>query len=117
MRAPTEETPLVEDARRREIALFRYALVRQAADDDLTPAQRGQLVRALAARDHQGPDGQRVRVGRSTLDRWIADYRRGGFDALVPARRAGKPLTAVEAEPVNAELPVIFNFSIGWRAC
>lgn len=86
----------MEDARRREIALFRYALIRQAADAELTPAQRGRLVRALAARDHQGPDGTRVRVGRSTLDRWIADYRRGGFDALVPARRAGKPLTAVE---------------------
>lgn len=86
----------MEDARRREIALFRYALIRQAADADLTPAQRGQLVRALTARDHQGPDGARVRVGRSTLDRWIVAYRDGGFDALVPARRAGKPLTAVE---------------------
>jgi putative transposase len=86
----------VEDARRREIALFRYALIRQAADDQLTCAQRGELVRALAARDHVGPDGTRVRVGRSTLDRWIAEYRRGGFDALVPARRQGKPLTAVE---------------------
>jgi putative transposase len=84
----------VEDARRREIALFRYALIRQAADDQLSNAERGRLVRALAARDHQGPDGARVRVGRSTLDRWIAAYRRGGFDALVPARRAGKPLTA-----------------------
>jgi putative transposase len=86
----------MEDARGREIALFRYALVRQAADDDLTPAERGRLVRDLAARDHVGPDGARVRVGRSTLDRWIRAYRTGGFDALVPAPRSRQPLTATE---------------------
>jgi putative transposase len=70
----------VEDARGREIALFRYALVRQAADAQLSTVERGRLVRALAGRDHQGPDGTRVRVGRSTLDRWIRAYRRGGFE-------------------------------------
>ena len=86
----------MEDAVGREIALFRYALVRQAADDELSPAQRGRLVRQLAGRDHVGPDGTRVRVGRSTLDRWIRAYRAGGFDALVPAPRARQPLTATE---------------------
>ena len=86
----------MEDARRREIALFRYALVRQAADDDLSCAERGRLVRDLAGRDHVGPDGGRVRVGRSTLDRWIRAYRRGGFDALVPVATAREPLTATE---------------------
>ena len=86
----------MEDARRREIALFRYALVRQAADADLSPTQRGRLVRDLAGRDHIGPDGARVRVGRSTLDRWVRAYRAGGFDALVPAVRARSSLTATE---------------------
>jgi putative transposase len=86
----------MEDGRRREIALFRYALVRQAADEELSPAERGRLVRDLAARDHIGPDGTRVRVGRSTLDRWVRAYRRGGFDTLVPAARARLPLTATE---------------------
>lgn len=86
----------MEDARRTEIALFRYALVRQAADAELSPPERGRLVRDLAARDHLGPDGARVRVGRSTLDRWIAAYRRGGYDALVPAARVRSPLTPTE---------------------
>jgi putative transposase len=46
--------------------------------------------RALAQREHLAPDGSRVRVTRTTLDRWIRAYREGGFDALVPApRRAG----------------------------
>lgn len=86
----------MEDEARREIALFRYALVRQAADEQLSPAERGRLVRDLAARDHQGPDGDRVRVGRSTLDRWIRAYRADGFDGLVPAPRVRSPLTPTE---------------------
>ncbi|MGH3922354.1 MAG: helix-turn-helix domain-containing protein, partial [Pseudonocardiaceae bacterium] len=53
-------------------------------------------MRDLAARDHLHPDGRRVRVGRSTLDRWIRGYRAGGFDALLPAQRRGVPRTDVE---------------------
>lgn len=86
----------MEDPRRREIALFRYALVRQPADGELSAAERGRLVRQLAARDHEGPQGQRVRVGRSTLDRWIRAYRAGGFEALVPAPSRRAPVTPLE---------------------
>ncbi len=81
------------DDRRRDVALFRYSLIREAADPALTKAERGQLVRALAARDHIGPTCERVRVARNTLDRWIRDWRAGGFEALVPATRAAEPTT------------------------
>jgi putative transposase len=53
----------------------------------LSKAQRGQLVAALADRDHLGPDGRLVRVSRTTLRRWIGAYRDGGFEALVPQPR------------------------------
>ena len=81
------------DDRRRDVALFRYSLIREAADPALTKAERGRLVRALAARDHTGPRGERVRVARNTLDRWIRDWRVGGFEALVPAARSAEPTT------------------------
>jgi putative transposase len=81
------------DDRRRDVALFRYSLIREAADSALTTAQRGRLVRAVAAREHTGPHGERVRVGRSTLDRWIRDWRAGGFEALVPSARTVEPTT------------------------
>jgi putative transposase len=81
------------DDRRRDVALFRYSLIREAADPALTKAERGRLVRAAAGRDHLGPTGERVRVARNTLDRWIRDWRAGGFEALVPAARASKPTT------------------------
>jgi len=81
-------------ARARDVALFRYGLIRAAADPGLSPRQRGALVRALAAGQHQEPGGQLVRVGRSTLDRWIRDWRAGGFDALVPGSRDVQPRTS-----------------------
>jgi len=65
--------------RARDVALFRYALVREAADPSLTIRQRGRLVRELAAMEHTGPRGERVRVSRASLDRWIRAWRAGGF--------------------------------------
>jgi putative transposase len=72
---------------RREVGLFRYALVRDAADPGLSKRERGRLVRVLAEREHVGPDGRLVRVARGTLDQWIRAYRHGGFEALVPQPR------------------------------
>ena len=77
----------------RDVGLFRYALIREAADPGLSHAQRGQLVRGLAEVEHVGPDGRRVRVSRVTLDRWIRTWRAGGFDALVPGPRGAVPRT------------------------
>lgn len=86
----------MDEQQRQMVALFRYALVRQATDEQLTPRQRGALVRDLAAQDHVGVDGQRVRVSRCTLDRWIAAWRRGGFEALKPAARNARSRTSAE---------------------
>ncbi len=77
----------MDEERRREIGVFRYALIRDAADAGLSKAERGRLVRAIADREHVGPDGRLVRVSRTTLGRWIRAYRHGGFEALVPQPR------------------------------
>lgn len=79
--------------RARDIALFRYALIRGPADAALTTRQRGRLVRELAAAEHTGPTGEQVRVSRVSLDRWIRAWRAGGFDALVPSARHAEPRT------------------------
>ena len=78
-----------EQTRKRaeDVALFRYALVREATDDKLSKRERGQLVRGLAELTHQGPGGTDLRVSRPTIDRWIRAYRAGGFAALSPTPR------------------------------
>jgi putative transposase len=79
--------------RAQTVALWRYSLVQEAMDERLTARERGLVVRRLAAREHAGPFGTRVRVSRKTLDRWIRARRGGGFDALVPAPRSCTPRT------------------------
>ena len=76
--------------------MFRYGLIREAADPGLSTRARGRLVRAVAAGEHLDPTGRRVRVSRDTLDRWIRAWRRGGFDALVPSPRQSAPRLPVE---------------------
>ena len=77
--------------RAEDIALFRYGLVRPAADPKLSKAERGALVRALVAQPHTGLGGEVVQVSRTTVDRWVRAYRKGGFAALRPGRAGSSP--------------------------
>jgi putative transposase len=92
----SDDEERVRAERARAIGLFRYSLIREAADQNLSTKQRGGLVRALAEREHEGPFGQPVRASRATIDRWIRDWRRGGFDALLPTPRRVEPRTPAD---------------------
>lgn len=90
--------------RARDVALFRYALIREPADASLTTRQRGVLVRQLADAEHTGPTGQKVQVSRESLDRWIRAWRAGGFDALIPSTRHALPRTPAAVLELAAAL-------------
>ena len=64
------------------LALRRYALIAEAANPRLTARERGQLVREVAARVHERPDGSPWVVSRTSLDRWLRWYRTQGFEGL-----------------------------------
>ena len=91
-----EQERKVRAERARAIGLFRYQLIREAADPAHSTKARGRLVRAIAAVEHVDPFGRRVRVSRQTLDRWIRDWRTGGFDALVLSPRQTSQRTPAE---------------------
>lgn len=82
--------------RAQRVALFRYQLICPALEEGLSTKARGRIVRAIAARAHQGPFGGQLRYSRDTLDRWIRRYRAGGFEALVPSVR--QPGTRIDTE-------------------
>ncbi|MER7577877.1 helix-turn-helix domain-containing protein [Streptomyces sp. NPDC126514] len=76
--------------------MFRYQLIREAADAALSPRQRGAMVRAIAAQVHTDPFGKPVKITRGTVDRWLKLWREGGFDALLPPTRQVTPRTPEE---------------------
>jgi putative transposase len=94
-----------------EIALHRWAVIAEAAGDRLTAAERGALVRQIAARAHTCPDGSARRYSRGTIDRWLRAWRAGGLDALKPSPRAdagavrAHPELFAEAAALRLELP------------
>ena len=90
--------------RRHTIALWRWALTEPAMDPALTSRQRGAVVRDLASREHQDPDGRRVSVSRRTIDRWVVARRDGGFEALVPSPRQCPPRLGNGTEELAAGL-------------
>ncbi len=94
----------VRAERARDVALFRYALIRQAADASLSTRARGALVRGLAGVEHTGPFGDKVVVSRSSLDRWIRAWRAGGFDALLPSAQHAEPATPARVLELAAAL-------------
>jgi putative transposase len=101
------EEERMED-KRQTTALFRYSLIRELADPELGPRQRGARIKALAATDHAF-DGQRVEVTGPSLRRWLRAWRQGGFQALVPAVRRQPNRTPAElleaAEVLKREAP------------
>jgi putative transposase len=94
-----------------QVALFRFRVIAEPANPRLTAAERGRLVRALAAQTHAHPDGTMRAYGRGTLDRWIAAYQARGLDGLRPAKRSDAgavrrhPELLGEAAALRAERP------------
>ncbi len=95
-----------------EVALFRYSVVSEAISERLGPAERGMVVRALAARTWVTPEGTERSFSRKTVDRWAQAYRAQGLAGLEPVarsdkgrRRAELATWLAEAARMRRELP------------
>jgi transposase InsO family protein len=84
---------------RQNLALFRYGLIAEFIQ--LPAGTRGLYARLRdkASADYTIPGSTRTRVAVETLRHWLKDYRRGGFDALLPKGRAdrGRPRVIPQA--------------------
>jgi len=84
---------------RQALALFRYSLIAEFIH--LPAGSRGLYARLRdkARADYTIPGSTRVRVAAETLRHWLKDYRRGGFDALLPKGRSdrGRPRVLPQA--------------------
>src|SRR5258706_1361957 len=84
---PDQDREHAEAERRETVALFRYGVIA-----DMIHAERGQRglyakMREKAAQDCEIPGTLRRKLGAETIRGWLTDYRRGGFDALLPKVR------------------------------
>lgn len=81
-----------------KVALARWAVIAEAADERLEAAERGRLVSELARRVHRDADGRPVRVTTRTIYRWLVAWRTSGFDGLKPRRRRDAGVARVDGQ-------------------
>ena len=80
------------------VALARWQVIAAATDERLTPPERGLLLSEIARQLHRDADGRPMRVTTRTLYRWLAAWRRDGFEGLKPRRRRDAGSHKVDAD-------------------
>jgi transposase InsO family protein len=93
------------DAHRRQVALFRHAIIGELDIEALPRGERSARIVALAARAYRGPDGRERRVSARTLWTWWSIYQRQGLDGLLPRHRQDRGmLRALSSELLDAAI-------------
>jgi transposase InsO family protein len=75
------------EARAREIAAFRYSLIAELANPYLKREGLRALVRQKAGREHEVPFLGKRTLTESCLRKWLAAYKTGGMEGLMPTPR------------------------------
>ena len=73
--------------RPKRLAMFRYRVISEAISPRLSPAERGRMVRDLAARTWITPEGMERSFSRTSIDRWVRAYPKRAWPAW-PSRLA-----------------------------
>lgn len=94
-----------------EIAAFRFEMISALLDVNLTRAQKRRIIRDRTKRAVQWPDLKKARpIGKSTLFRWLLNYREKGFLGLMPKARKDKGLARSDRSlQVNYALGLLYE--------
>lgn len=81
----------MEEQQALEIANFRYRLIAPIVSrQNLPPGQIQALIGEAAKKTYQVPYSTRTTVSVRSIERYLQDYRTGGFEALKPKERSGR---------------------------
>ena len=75
------------DDSRQPIALWRFQLLAPLLDVERRPGAFRRAIEKIVRRKHDHPVRGPIHIGRSTLEHWLAAYRRDGLDGLMPVSR------------------------------
>jgi transposase InsO family protein len=79
----------MDEKKREEIALFRYRLIIPfLAPDELEWGVKGELLKRLVKQNYSIPFSNKSSLSAATLRRYLAAYRKKGFDGLKPKSRS-----------------------------
>jgi putative transposase len=77
----------MDDTNKQAIALWRLGVLGPLVSARLEHGDRRAYFKETAARTHQAPGGELVKLSPRTVESWYYAYKEGGFKALFPASR------------------------------
>jgi putative transposase len=77
----------MDEKLRERVALFRFSVIGSLISGELAHGDLNKNIMQLSGRRYQIPDSVRTHIGAGTIREWLADYRKGGFEALKPKGR------------------------------
>lgn len=66
------------------IAQFRFALIAPVIQGLFPDTSRTAYYKRITENDLTLPNGKKIHYQYKTIEKWVSDYKRGGFDALMP---------------------------------
>ena len=91
----------MKESLREQIALFRYGAISELVSRPLAPGEKARLLEAITEKSWEIPGSDRQRIGRSTLNDWVALYQAMGLDGLKPRQRSDQGASRVIPEAVQ----------------
>ena len=87
-----------------EIAQFRFALIAPVIQGLFTDSSRTAYYKRITESPLTFPDGSVKEIRYKTLEKWVSNYQRYGFDALMPTERSDKGSTRVLSDIAIEEI-------------
>ena len=87
-----------------EIAQYKFALIAPVIQGLITEPSNTAYYKRVTENPLTFPDGSVHVLSYKTLEKWVSNYRRGGFDALMPNERSDKGTTRVLPDTAVEEI-------------
>ena len=87
-----------------DVAQWRLGLIAPVIQNTYLETSEAAYYRRITERPIQRPDGEMVELSPNTLQKWVSEYRKGGFEALLPKARSDKGSTRVLPEEAKEEI-------------
>lgn len=87
-----------------QIAQFRFALIAPVIQDLYPDVSRTAYYKRVTEKPLTLPDGSVKEISFKTLEKWVSNYQRFGFDALMPNERSDKGSTRVLPDTAIEEI-------------
>lgn len=87
-----------------EVAQFRFALIAPVIQDLFPDVSRTAYYKRVTEKPIKFPDGSVRKLNYKTLEKWVSNYQRFGFDALMPGERSDKGLSRALSDTAIEEI-------------